>query len=89
MIERRRKYRADQPQIDTDRIKPNFKSRLAAHPSSLPLLPKEKGKLEPPLSARERGGGEGRTPMAADKIQSATETHGKQIADSLILTPVS
>jgi len=30
-----------------------------ARPSSLPLLPKEKGKLEPPLSARERGGGEG------------------------------
>jgi len=31
---------------------------MNAHPSSLPLLPKEKGKLEPPLSARERGGGE-------------------------------
>jgi len=36
---------------------------MNAHPSSLPLLPKEKGKLEPPLSTRERGGGEGRTPI--------------------------
>ena len=34
-------------------------ARRGFHPSSLPLLPKEKGKLEPPLSARERGGGEG------------------------------
>ena len=29
------------------------------HPSSLPLLPSGEGKLEPPLSTRERGGGEG------------------------------
>jgi hypothetical protein len=41
-----------------------------AHPSSLPLLPKEKGKLEPALSTRERGGGEDRTPIDADKIKS-------------------
>jgi len=34
------------------------KALQPAHPSSLPLLPKEKGKLEPPLSAWERGGGE-------------------------------
>jgi hypothetical protein len=33
---------------------------MNAHPSSLPLLLKEKGKLEPPLSTRERGGGRGR-----------------------------
>ena len=45
------------------------KHESAAHPSSLPLLLKEKGKVEPPLSARERGGGEGRTQINADKTK--------------------
>jgi len=58
---------------------------MNAHPSSLPLLPKEKGKLEPPLSARERGGGEGRTPIHADKIKSnqPQRTQKTQMKDGL------
>ncbi|MGH8647697.1 MAG: FAD-binding and (Fe-S)-binding domain-containing protein, partial [Burkholderiales bacterium] len=35
------------------------KWRRPFNPSSLPLLPRGEGNLEPPLSARERGGGEG------------------------------
>jgi len=42
-------------------------------PHPFPLLPKENGKLKPPLSARERGGGEGRTQMNADKSQEVMD----------------
>ena len=50
-----------EPPMDADKIKSNIKPPINAHPSSLTLLPRGEGKLEPPLSFWERGGGEGRT----------------------------